>query len=238
MNTPTTFRRYEIKYMLTKYQAELLKKVMAAYMKGDAFGNSVNYSLYFDTPDFRLIRTSLDKPDYKEKLRLRSYGNAREDTSIFVEMKKKYDGIIYKRRISATESQALDLAAGRESGLPDSQILREIRYMTSMYPGIRPAVFLSYEREAFFSTTDPNFRMTFDQNIRYRMKDLCLHHGAYGERLIPEGSVVLEVKAAGAMPLWLTHFLYENHLYHTSFSKVSAAYQREKQKMGKNAAAA
>ena len=236
MNSPTTFRRYEIKYRMTSAQAAELKEYMKAYMKGDAFGNSVNYSLYFDTPDFRMIRKSLEKPEYKEKLRFRSYGNAKEGTEIFLELKKKFDGIIYKRRCGATEKQAMDFIL-KGTPLPkDSQIGREIDYLSRIYPGLRPAFFLSYEREAFFSQTDPNFRMTFDQNIRYRTTDLCLHKGPYGERILPEGTVLLEVKTAGAIPLWLTHFLSSQKLYPVPYSKIATAYQTEMKKAKRAAA--
>ncbi len=222
-----TFRRYEIKYRMTAAQAELLLKEMAPYMHGDAYGSSTNYSLYFDTPDHRLVRKSLEGPAYKEKLRLRSYGNAKADTKIFIELKKKYEHITYKRRVSATEKQAIDFLCQGKALPEDSQIARELAYMPEYYEGLQPSIFLSYDREAFFSNTDPNFRMTLDRNIRYRTTDLNLHHGSYGAQLVPEDTVLLEIKTSGAVPLWLTHFLDQHHLYRTHFSKCGAAYQAQ-----------
>ena len=231
MSSPSTFRRYEIKYKMTTAQAELLLKEMATYMHGDEYGSSTNYSLYFDTPDHRIIRKSLEGPAYKEKLRLRSYGNAKADTKIFIELKKKYEHITYKRRVSATEKQAMDFLC-RGKDLPeDGQIVNELAYMPEFYKGLQPSIFLSYDREAFFSNTDPNFRMTLDRNIRYRMTDLNLHHGSYGERLVPEDTVLLEVKTSGAVPLWLTHFLDSQKLYRTHFSKCGAAFQAAQRAM-------
>ncbi|MCM1439067.1 MAG: polyphosphate polymerase domain-containing protein [Roseburia sp.] len=215
------FKRYEIKYLLTAAQAEKLKILMRDYMTGDKYGNSTVCNLYLDTPDFLLVRRSIEKPAYKEKLRLRSYGVADKNAEIFCELKKKYEDVVYKRRLTLGQGKT---ESGIDKCLPDTQIGREISYCFKRYENLAPKVFLSYEREAFYAKNDGNFRMTFDKNILWRDCDLTLSEGVYGSRILAEGYALLEVKTAGAMPLWLVKFLSGNKIYKTSFSKYGTAY--------------
>ena len=144
MSYQDIFKRYEMKYMLTKEQKELVLQAMAEYMKPDEFGRSTICNIYFDTPDYQLIRRSLEKPVYKEKLRVRSYGKAKEDGTVFVELKKKYKGVVYKRRISTSEKEAMAYLIQGEELSKQSQITDEISYFKQMYQGLQPAVYLSY----------------------------------------------------------------------------------------------
>ncbi|MBQ8392869.1 MAG: polyphosphate polymerase domain-containing protein [Clostridia bacterium] len=223
MAIETVFKRYEIKYLITEEQCEKLKALFQPYMKGDEYGNSTIRNVYFDTPSYLLIRNSIEKPVYKEKLRLRSYGSTTSDTTVFLEVKKKYKGVVYKRRISLKEKEAIDYVYGRAK-LPDSQISREIDYFLSYYRELIPRVVISYEREAFYSRTDHTFRMTFDKNVLYRQEDLSLESGVYGKQILPKGLVLMEIKTAYAIPLWLTSFLSANKIYKISFSKYGTAY--------------
>lgn len=141
-----------------------LELAMQDHMQQDQYGESTICSLYYDTRDFRLIRRSMEKPVYKEKLRLRSYGPAQQDGMVFVELKKKYDGIVYKRRISMKEAQASRYLAG-ETHLPeDSQIGREIDWFKKYYRELLPAVYLCYDRIAYFSREDADLRINQDQD--------------------------------------------------------------------------
>lgn len=226
MKDQMTFKRYELKYMLTIEQQQKILKEMAKHMKEDPHGHSTIQSLYFDTPDFLLIRRSIDKPAYKEKLRLRSYGVANEDTKVFLELKKKYDKVVYKRRISSTESQAINIfKENEEDEIKDSQVKREIEYAKDYYKDLAPRVLLSYERDAYYSTDDPNFRITFDSNVLWRDTDVNLHTGIYGNPILPKGYVLMELKTAGGLPLWMTKVLSEEKIYKTSFSKYGTAYK-------------
>ena len=219
------FKRYEMKYMLTRRQADRLLRVMAPYMALDQYGRTTICNLYFDTDSYRLIRRSLEKPAYKEKLRVRSYGTAKADSPVFVELKKKYEDVVYKRRVSLPNSEARAWLERGETPESSGQIVREIDYVRGYYDHIRPVVFLSYEREAFYSKDGSDFRVTFDENILCREDHLTLTEGAWGERLLPEGMVLMELKTPGGIPLWMTRFLSENHIYKTSFSKYGTAYQ-------------
>lgn len=216
------FKRYELKYILTTEQYRSIKREMENYMRGDKYGESDICNLYCDTPDFLLARRSIERPFYKEKLRIRSYGVAKQNTDVFVEIKKKYDSVVYKRRIATDEQTAVGLLAG--SATADSQIGREIAYFGKLYTGILPQMFISYRREAFYGKDDRDFRMTFDRSILWRTHDLSLSSGIYGQPVLPENAVLMEVKTAAAIPLWLVNILSKNKIYKSSFSKYGTAY--------------
>lgn len=218
------FKRYEIKYMLTRSQYRELKELLKEYMIADVHGKSTVCSLYFDTPDFLLIRRSLEGPLYKEKLRLRSYGVADEDSQVFIELKKKYEGVVYKRRVEMKEEEARRYLLEHEQ-IKDTQIIREIDFCFDRYEGLAPACLLTYSRRAYYGKNDHEFRMTFDDNILWRDYDLNLSSGIYGEPILDEDSVLMEVKVADHMPLWLVEFLSKNQIYKTSFSKYGTAYK-------------
>lgn len=225
MSEQMIFKRYEIKYMLNHELLNKLKKVMEEYMVSDIHGKSTNCSLYFDTPQFLLIRRSMEHPLYKEKLRIRSYGVANKDTTVFVELKKKYKSVTYKRRIAMTEEEMRRYLIEHEQ-IMDTQISREIDYCMEKYDNLKPACLLSYEREAYYAKDDHDFRITFDENILWRDKDLSLCKGIYGEPLLKDDQVLMEVKVGKAFPKWMVDFLTENKLYKTSFSKYANAYKR------------
>ena len=228
------FKRYETKYLITKEQQQAILDAVNEHIRADEYGKSTICNIYYDTPDYLLIRRSMEKPIYKEKLRLRSYGVASENTPVFAEIKKKYDGVVYKRRINTTEQQAFELCKGTAPET-SSQISNEILYFVNRYQNLAPAVFLSYEREAFYAKDDNNFRITFDRNILWRDDDISLSKGVYGTPILNHDQVLMEVKCAGAMPLWFVKVLTENKIYKTSFSKYARAYEaltkRESQRL-------
>lgn len=195
-----TFQRYEIKYLLTQAQKEEILRAMAPYMKLDKYGRTTIRNIYFDTDSYRLIRRSLEKPAYKEKLRVRSYQTASGEDPVFVELKKKYQSVVYKRRLVLPERQVM---ASFRQGKPlpvSSQIGREIAYFRSYYEGLRPAVFLSYDREAFYALDGGAFRVTFDWNILYRTQELSLGSPVYGTPLLEKGQTLMEIKTPGGFP--------------------------------------
>lgn len=224
MGSQMVFKRYEIKYLMDRRQRDAVLKAMEPYMSIDGYGHSSIRNLYYDTPDFRLIRKSLEKPVYKEKLRVRSYGPAAAGDPVFLELKKKYRDVVYKRRISLPQAQAEACLDGRMR-LPDSQIGREIAYALEFYRELEPAVFLSYEREAFFERNGGDFRVTFDENIRYRQTELTLDSEAWGKPLLQPDQVLMELKTSGGLPLWMVCALSRQKIFKVSFSKYGAAYQ-------------
>lgn len=224
MGYQNTFKRYELKYLITKEQKEMIQNAFASYMKADDYGRSTICNIYFDTPDSLLIRRSLEKPVYKEKLRVRSYGTATEDSTVFVELKKKYKSVVYKRRVSVKEREAMAyLCKGKELPI-HNQITEEIDYACEFYRNLEPAVFLSYEREAFYGIDDRELRITFDENILWRDTDISLCSPTYGTPILQPGYALMEIKIVAAMPLWLAELLAQNGIYKTSFSKYGNAY--------------
>ncbi len=225
MTYQSTFKRYEIKYLLTYQQKQAIMQEMQPYMKLDKYGRTTIRNIYYDTDNFRLIRHSLEKPIYKEKLRVRSYQEAAPNDPVFVELKKKYKKVVYKRRLTISEE---DAAKSFEEGIPlpvHSQIADEIEYFRSFYEGLRPAVFLTYEREAFYELSGGDFRVTFDENILYRDYDISLGSEVYGTPLLNKGDTLMEIKTAGGLPLWMSRELNRLKVYQTSFSKYGEAYR-------------
>ena len=218
------FKRKEMKYLMSSEQNEKLMAILADEIVPDDFPTSAISNLYYDTPDFRLIRTSLQKPKYKEKLRLRCYKVPNATTQAFLEIKKKALGIVYKRRESLPYQRAIDFLAGKGPG-KDTQIFRELDWMLKSYKNLAPDMFLSYDRLSFKGVEDSSVRITFDQNILWRTTALDLSAGTWGEQLLEPGQKLMEIKISNAMPLWLAHALSECKIYPTSFSKYGRAYQ-------------
>ena len=220
----SVFRRYELKYLLTQGQKEAVLSGISPYMQLDQYGRTTIRNVYMDTDNYRLIRRSIEKPLYKEKLRIRSYARADADSTVFVELKKKYDGVVYKRRIALPESAAMSWVTGKTVCPVDTQISREIDYFMSYYGELIPSVFLTYEREAFYERDGGDFRVTFDDNILARQEDISLRAEPYGRVILPEGRVMMEIKCSGAIPLWMTEILSREKIYKTPFSKYGRAY--------------
>lgn len=228
MANDATFKRYEFKYLLTTEQYNHLREVMVDHMQLDEFGRNNINNIYFDTPDFLLIRRSLEKPTYKEKLRVRWYGTREAKTPIFIELKKKYKGIVYKRRIKRSWDETkgyfkehIPLPEGKQK-----QITHELDYFVNFYENLGPALFLGYEREAFFGLENHDFRMTFDHNIRCTQERIYQQKENGGIRILPKGAVLLEVKTGEAVPNWLLHFFAQEKVYKSSFSKYGTAYNK------------
>ena len=220
------FQRHEIKYLADSRQRAILEQAFLDKMMPDPHGESTICNIYYDTIDYRLIARSLEKPVYKEKLRMRSYGPASPETLVFLELKKKYRGVVYKRRISLPEWEASAYMAGLIPLTEDSQIGREIDYFRSFYQNLRPSVYLSYDRSAYYSIEDENLRVTFDQNICWRTEDMSLEAPAGGRHLLLPRQSLFEIKTASAIPLWLVRALEKAEVKQASFSKYGEAYRQ------------
>ncbi|MDR1805474.1 MAG: polyphosphate polymerase domain-containing protein [Clostridium sp.] len=228
------FNRREQKYRLGRTTFLSLSERLGEYMCLDAH-NQTHFTypicnLYYDTADSHLIRTSLQKPRYKEKLRLRSYGTPTPDSKVYVEIKKKFCGCVNKRRSGILLRDAYAFLADGTApkggcGL-NEQVLREISYLLSRQR-LEPKVYLSYERRAFFGIDDPNIRVSFDTNILTRREDLLLESGNYGEGLLADGEWIMEVKTPSSIPIWLARLLSEYRVYPAGFSKYGREYTKQ-----------
>ncbi|MBR0464218.1 MAG: polyphosphate polymerase domain-containing protein [Clostridia bacterium] len=219
-------KRYELKYLLDARQTAFLKQRLEGHMKLDQYGRTSIASLYYDTPDYRLIRASMEKPLFKEKIRLRSYGLASESSPVYLELKRKADGIVYKRRVQTTLPRVEAFFSGHGDICAGGQINREITYFRDYYGELTPSCLIIYDREAYYEP-DGDLRLTIDFNPRYRMQRLNLTSSMLGTHLRPQGGTILEIKVQEAMPLWLTHILDEGGIRKASFSKYGEAFRRE-----------
>jgi len=228
-----TFARKEVKFLLDLDQYEELMKTFSEHMEfdkhcpgGEEYGI---YNIYYDTPDDHLIRTSLSKPYYKEKLRLRCYHSpTKPDDTVFLEIKKKIGGIVTKRRVLMTLAESERYFADRTKPVMKDyiteQVFRELDVFLDQYP-VAPKQYISYQRVAFFDKDDSNFRLTFDRKITDRRYDLSLSSESYGNYIIGADQRLMEVKVSDSMPDWLIRRLSELKIYKTSFSKYGRAYQ-------------
>jgi len=223
--TLLTFKRYEKKYLLSPEKYTALRVRLEGLIKPDRFFSSTVCSIYYDSSSYDLIRNSIEKPVYKEKLRLRSYNVPKAEGEVFVELKKKYKGIVYKRRVPMSCAAAQAYLLGEASAPEQGQIINEINWFLKTNP-VMPKVFIACEREAWVAIENEELRITFDKSLRWRETDLDLTLGSEGQPLTEEGWVLMELKIPGAMPLWLARILSELEIFPTSFSKYGTAYTR------------
>ncbi len=217
-------KRYEFKYIMSKEQTKRLVEGLKGHMEVDQFGKTSIASLYYDTPDYRLIRKSIEKPPFKEKIRLRSYGLATNTSPVYLELKRKTEKIVYKRRVSSTIPAVESFFKSEGEICADGQIAREISYFRDYYENLVPACLIIYDRVAYFEPGG-DLILTIDYAPRYRVDNLNLTSSMDGNLLLDEGYTILEVKVQEAFPLWLSHLLDNEKIYKASFSKYGTAYK-------------
>lgn len=225
MEYNTIFHRFEKKYLLSPWAYRRLQRLLADEMVMDEYGLHTITSVYFDTETFDIIRTSVQQPPFKEKLRLRWYGVPKPQDPVFLELKRKYRGLVYKRRISVDPFSAKRLLSTELPILDQSQVAREVDWFIRRYSPA-PKLLLAYDREAMEGKRDAGLRITFDHNIRWRDYDLDLSHGSYGAPLLSQEMVLMEIKAPQNLPVWLSGLLAAEKIYPSSFSKYGSWYQQ------------
>ena len=223
-DTKLVFKRYEKKYLLSREQYEKLFRELKDHIVPDAYHRSTVCSIYYDTDDYELIRRSIEAPVYKEKLRLRSYGVPDDDGTVFIELKKKYKGMVYKRRVPMGAKAAAAYLSGEARPTETSQLTREIDWFLRQN-AVKPKAFIACDRFAWVDRENAELRITFDENLRYRTDRLDLTLGADGEALTEPGAVLMEIKIPGTAPLWLAHLLSDQAIFPTSFSKYGTCYK-------------
>lgn len=225
-NPIVVMKRYEMKYIMSPEQTAYFKESVKDHMKIDKFGLTSIASLYYDTPNYRLIRTSIEKPAFKEKIRLRSYGIATDTSPVFLELKRKAYGIVYKRRVQSTIPLVKKFFDCEGDICAGGQINKEITTFRDYYQTLVPACMIIYDRIAYFQP-DGDLRLTIDHNPRYRYEDLDLRVSMDGNSLLKDGYTILEVKVQQAVPLWLSSILTKGKIYKGSFSKYGEAYRQQ-----------
>lgn len=213
------FKRVEKKYIINQNQYQILKEILDNKMVEDEHGKSTICNIYFDTDNYELIRHSITKPVYKDKIRLRSYNVPTQADNVFLEIKRKYDKVVSKRRITIKLSDYYKMNLNN----PKEQIEKELAYYFKFYK-LTPKVYLSYLRTAYYDKENKDFRITFDSNIIARTYDLKLESGNYGESILPKGQYIMEIKTLNSIPLWLVRYLNDLKIVPGSFSKYGEAY--------------
>ncbi len=232
------FNRYEHKYMLNRETFEKIVPIIEEHMQPDSHNEGRKpytiSNIYYDTDDDYLIRTSLSKPGYKEKLRLRAYGIPNVETKVFLEIKKKYRGIVNKRRTKLRLDEAYEFAATGDAPevkeYMNGQVLKELTYFLKCYK-LKPKLYLAYDRIAYFEKDNHDLRISFDMNIRTRRFDLRLENGDYGDKLLEDDVYLMEIKTSLSKPLWLTHMLTEFDIKRNSFSKYGTEFKKREAKL-------
>jgi SPX domain protein involved in polyphosphate accumulation len=231
------FRRYEKKYLVTMEQGAVLQKLVRRYAEIDRQGEYLIQDLYYDTADWDIIRKAIEKPLYKEKLRLRSYGLYNSESPVFLELKKKFEGIVYKRRVAFPLGELKNRGVSEIVSALDSQIAREISYFLQTNQ-VSEKIHIAYKRIAYTGIEDKGLRITFDKNIAFHLCSLNnINFGEYshkdyndrqikGRQILDDNQVLMEIKTTGAIPLWLIRTLSENNIFPISFSKVGVCYVR------------
>ena len=223
-----TFARIEMKYRMTEAEMYRFISKIEDRIVPDEHWKSVVNSIYFDTPDHTLIRRSMEKPVYKEKLRLRTYGGPVSDTTqAFAEIKKKYKGCVYKRRVDGTYRELFNWLSKKGPCTGDSQIHREIDYFINRYETVNPSMQIGYKRLAYVLKEDPSIRITFDRDVIYRDHGLEKDGSAYGTRLLDPDTILMEVKVSTkAIPAWLAREISESGIMPSSISKYGTAFSK------------
>ncbi len=240
----TNFERKETKYFLTRAQYNALISRIGTKLENDEYSRSVVSSLYYDTPDRAIINRSLEKPRYKEKLRIRMYDNAKMGEPVYVELKKKFKGIVYKRRVAMSLPAAyafMDGASYHDAierfpllnpekqleaySFKSEQIASEIAYTRDRYHNLRPSMMIITNRLALRTNDGSNVRITFDIDPVWRDRELGFGYGFDGNLLYPDRRIIMEVKGLKAYPLWLVQAFTECNIFPTSSSKYGKAYQ-------------
>ena len=219
------FRRIEEKYLIDKNQMETLLNSISPYIECDEYYESTINNIYFDNDNNDMIVESLEKPEFKAKVRLRSYGTPELNDKVFLEVKDKYQGIVGKRRICLKLNDFYDYL---NNGLVnDSQIMKEIDYYFKKYD-LKPFMFVGYDRKSYRGRENKDLRITLDENLRSRSEDLQLELGSSGKKYFDKDKYIMEIKTLDALPLWLTRVLSELKIYPISFSKIGNIYENKR----------
>ena len=224
-NIQEVFERKETKYVITPMQYEQLLKFLRGHIEKDIYYEGTNCSVYYDTPTFELVSHSLEKPIFKQKFRIRSYGVPRLNDYIFLEIKKKFKGVNNKRRIRLKLEDFYKFIRSGELIADNPIIEREVAYWFNFY-NLRPSIYIAYKRFSYCSVEDSNFRLTFDFDLRSRLDHLRLEAGDYGQSYFGRGEIIMEAKTIGSFPPWFISTLSQLCIYPTSFQKYGYTYQK------------
>ena len=248
-----SIRRVEKKYLITRSEKATLLKALKKQLVHDEYYKEEILSLYLDTDNFDLAIKTIDRPEFREKVRVRAYNVPKRSTRIFFEVKTKLatnkTKIGNKRRLIIplkdfysymnTGKNLEQIAASASNNNPQQiQVAKELDYLIKHY-NLRPKIIIVSNRTAFSGKNDPTFRLTFDENLRFRTTDLKLEKGSSGEKYFPstpdpKRGIIMEAKTINAMPPWFVDEISRLKIYPTRFSKYGKIYQLITERNNKN----
>lgn len=231
------FNRYELKYIVNKALYKELLQALQGHVFMDKHGDQDGYymvmNLYYDTADHLFFNETVNRQQFRQKLRLRGYNHINRDSNVFLEIKKKYRGVVYKRRtlLKLPEAYAFlaDTLSKKDYSLYDAsntQILGEVDFLKQFYQ-LEPKVIVSYDRQAFQGIHEEDLRVTFDRNLLKRETDLRIESRSDGELFMDPSLYVLEVKVNDRIPLWLSHILNDFQCWRQGYSKYTSSYNSD-----------
>lgn len=225
-NYQRVFKRIEEKYMLNKDKYEALMNEIQSEIVENEYPHSRILNIYYDTLSYDLAIKSIQKPTYKEKIRLRSYDIPNESSDVFLELKRKCLGIVTKRRIAMKFKDFKSfLENGKIENFENTQIYNEIDYVFKRY-SLVPKIMVAYDRDSYYLKESEDIRITFDRNLRSRLEDLDLISGDEGKSFFDNDIRIMEIKSCNSIPIWLVKVLNELEIYPTSFSKYGEIYKK------------
>lgn len=219
----TIFSRNEKKYQITQHKAAQLVEAISNKMKPGKYGTYWVQNLFFDTDNWDIIHTSMEKPHYKEKMRLRCYGTPETTDRMFLEFKKKYDGVVYKRRFPIVPAELANYTINEILSRANTQIAKELVYHIQQ-KGVTEKFYISYNRQEFTGVHDEDLRLTIDSNISYRLDSLFFTQPQLDCSALDPNKFLLEIKMPLSIPLWLSHILSDLGIFASSFSKYAACF--------------
>lgn len=220
------FKRIEEKYMLSLEQYNELMKKIEYELEENEYPHSKILNIYYDTSSYDLAIKSIQKPVYKEKIRLRSYDIPNENSKVFLELKRKCLGVVTKRRIAVSLKEfETYLESGKLENVENTQIYNEIDYVFKKY-NLGPKIMVAYDRDSYYLKESKDIRITFDRDLRSRLDDLDLVDGDGGEKFFSDDIRIMEIKSCSAIPIWLVKILNELEIYPASFSKYGEIYKK------------
>ena len=217
------FERHEKKYLISKEQSVAFRKIILQHMEPDQYSEYLVQNIYYDNEGWDVIRRSIEKPMYKEKMRLRCYDIPNNESKVFLELKKKYKGVVYKRRLEILYKDLIFKSTKDIVAAYNSQFLRELNFFM-IKNLVLEKIYISHSRIAFSGKEQKGLRVTFDADICFRLDKLDFLHPDKGNLILPKDKILLEIKSLSGMPLWMARFLCENKIFPTAFSKYGRCY--------------
>lgn len=222
------FLRYEFKYILNDETRENIENELSFFMHLDPFVEKFENkkylvrSLYFDDPYNSFYYEKTDGLMHRQKFRIRTYStNYNKDIPIMLELKGRYNNFVYKHRTSLEHnnentSDIFHLLSQLEKN--DNQVSKQFIY-DRYRKKIKPIMLIDYQRRAYQSKYDYEFRITFDGELYGTQTTKLFPKDDLYKRKLIDGYTIMEVKFRKHVPPWFHRIMIKYQLNRISISK-------------------